>query len=57
MIGQVKEDSCKGDFVSLEQSDLQELKLHMTNYEIQNISKSRWKKTPTLAPKLRIDLL
>ena len=43
MIGQVysvsKEDSRKGDFVNLVQSDLQDLKLHMTDHEIQNISK------------------
>ena len=47
MIGQVysvlKEDRRKGDFVNLGQSDLQELKLHMTDNEILNILKIRWK--------------
>ena len=46
MIGQVysvlKTDSRKGDFVHLVQSDLLELKLHMTDHEILNISKLRW---------------
>ena len=40
----LKEDSRKGDFVNLVQSDLQELKLHMTDHEIQNILKWTWKK-------------
>ena len=40
----LKEDSREGDFVNLVQSDLQELKLHMTDHEIHNISKSKWKK-------------
>ena len=46
MIGQVysvlKEDGRNGDFVNLVQSDLQGLEFHMTDHEIQYISKSKW---------------